>query len=78
MMSSEESGQEGDNEVMVVTALSWRSEQVSQLLKQLNLKVDAERSSQARRQVIPRVLSSHPSTQPMPYDDTLPLWLFKE
>ena len=29
MMSSEESGQEGDNEVMIVKALPWRSEQVS-------------------------------------------------
>ena len=36
MMSSEESGQEGDNEVMVVEALPWGNEQVSRLLKLLD------------------------------------------
>ena len=78
MISSEESGQEGDSEVMIVKTFPWRSEQVDRLLKQLDLKICAERTSQARRQTIPRVVSSEPSSRPYPHDETLPSWLFKE
>ena len=33
MMSSEESGMEGDEEVMLIRPLPWRSEQVNRLMK---------------------------------------------
>ena len=77
MMSSEESGQEGDEEVMIIRPLPWRSEQVSKLLKQLDQKLDAGRTPQARRQMMPRVVSSESSVRSKPLDDTLPSWLFQ-
>ena len=58
MMSSEESGMEGDEEVMLIRPLPWRSEQVNRLMKQLDQKVESSRTPQARRQVINRVTSS--------------------
>ena len=79
MMSSEESGQEGDNDVIVIKTLPWRSEQVNKLMNQLDKKVDVGRTPQARRQMMPRVVSSEPSlrSKPLDIDDTLPSWLFK-
>ena len=35
MMSSEESGHEGDSEVMIVKTIPWRSDQVNRLLKKI-------------------------------------------
>ena len=78
MMSSEESGHEGDSEVMIVKTIPWRSDQVNRLLKKLDHKIDAERTSQARCQMIPRVVGGEPSSRPLPHDETLPSWLFKE
>ena len=78
MMSSEESGIEGDEEVMLIRPLPWRSEQVNRLMKQLDQKVESSRTSQARRQVINRVTSSEPSSRPMPLDGNIPPWLFRE
>ena len=78
MMSSEESGMEGDEEVMLIRPLPWRSEQVNRLMKQLDKKVESSRTPQARRQVINRVTSSEASSRPMPLDGNLPPWLFRE
>ena len=63
-MSSEESGQEGDEEVMVVKTLPWRSDQVNRLFKQLDDKTNVNRTPKARRQVIPRTFSGEPSSRP--------------
>ena len=77
-MSSEESGQDGDEEVMVVNTLPWRSHQVNRLFKQLDDKTNVNRTPKARRQVIPRTFSGEPSSRPRPADDTFPAWLFKD
>ena len=77
IMSSEESGQEGD-EVILVKTLPWRSDQVNKLLKQLDQKISAERTPQVRRQVIRRVIASEPSSRSVPDEETLPCWLFSE
>ena len=77
-MSSEESGQEGDEEVIIVKTMPWRSDQVNRLIKQLDQKTQGERSSKARRQVIPRVFLGDPSSRIKPVDDSLPSWLLKE
>ena len=78
MMSSEESGQEEDEEVILVKTFPWRSDQVNKLLKQLDQKISAERTPQARHQVIRRVIASDPSSCSVPDEETLPCWLFSE
>ena len=77
MMSSEESDLEGDD-VICVKSLPWRSNQLCQLIKQLDQKIDSERSPQARQQLKARVFSGEPSSRPKPVaeDDSLPSWLF--
>ena len=71
-MSSEESWQEGDEEVIIVKTIPWRSDQGNCLIMQLDQKTQGERSSKARRQVIPRVFSGEPSSQLKPVNDSLP------
>ena len=60
IMCSEESDEEGGEDVISVKSLPWRSNQVWQLMKQLL--VDSGRSPQARRQLKARVFSGEPSS----------------
>ena len=68
MMSSEESGQEGDEEVILVKTLPWRSDRVN---KQLDKKISAERTPQACHQVIRRVVASELSSRSVPNEETV-------
>ena len=76
-MSSEESGFEGDEEVIVVKLLC-RSDTVNEMLKRLDDKITSERSSQARRLAKTRVYSGQPSSRSKPILGDLPKWLFKD
>ena len=60
-MSSEQSGEEGDEPVILVKPLLWRGEQVNKLFRQLEQKIAAERTPQARCQLMCRVVASEPS-----------------
>lgn len=65
MMSSEESGDGGD-EVLIRRKLPWRAERVNHFFTQLDDSVKAEKSSQARRQMKPRVSSEASSSRAIP------------
>ena len=78
MMSSEESEIQGDEEVLVVKPLSWRSDHVNEVMKRLDEKVLSEISAQAHRQAKMRDYSGQPSSRSRPILGDLPNWLFKE
>ncbi len=71
-MSSEESATDGEDEVMLVKTLPWRSEYVEELFWRLDYKALVEKSPQARRQMMHRVIGD-PSSRPRPIGD-LPSW----
>ena len=76
-MSSEESGMDEDEEVIMVKCLPWRSDQVNELLKRIDDRINRDRSSQARRQVKKRISSLQTSSRAKPGPD-YPAWLFKK
>lgn len=67
--SSEESGEE---DVIIVKTLPWRSDRVTQMFHQLDEKVQEGKSSQAKRQKKRRVVGVNNSTRPKP--SGLPKW----
>lgn len=76
-ISSEDSGMDSDEEVLIVKQLPWRSEQVNSLFKRLDQKVMQEKSPHARRQAKRRVVSSQASSRLKPLSQNYPAWLFK-
>ena len=54
-MSSEESGVDDENEVIIVKLLPWRSSYVNQMFTRLDEKAIAEKSPQSRCQMKKRV-----------------------
>ncbi|CAI8002039.1 hypothetical protein GBAR_LOCUS3312 [Geodia barretti] len=76
--SSEQRGEEGDERVVLVKPLLCRGEKVNKFFKQLDQKIAAERTPQARRQLMRRVVASDPSARTAPVEDNLPPWLFNE
>lgn len=71
-MSSEESGVDDENEVIILKSLPWRSVHVGQLFRRLDEKGLEEKSPQARRQMKKRV-TGEISCRPRPVGD-LPPW----
>ena len=71
-MSSEESGIDDENEVIIVKSLPWRSVHVGQMFRRLDDKGLEEKSPQARRQTKKRV-TGEISSRPKPVGD-LPPW----
>ena len=65
MMSSEESGEDEGEEVLIRRRLSWRAERVNDFFKKLDDNVWAEKSPQARRQMKKRMLGEA-SSRPLP------------
>ena len=72
-MSSDESGIDDDEDVIVVHPLPWISSEVDSFKNKLDQAILNEKSSQARRQTKRRLLGS-PSTRQMPKTHTLPSW----
>lgn len=77
LMSSEDSATEGDEDAIMVKTLPWRSDQVNQMMKRLDDKINSDKSTQAKRQAKPRVASISASTRSKP-SGSFPAWLFKE
>ena len=71
-MSSEESGMDDENEVIIVKSLPWRSVHVDQMFRRLDDKTLGEKSPQARCQMKRRV-TGETSSRPMPTGDH-PSW----
>ena len=78
IMSSEDSATEGDEEVIMVKTLPWRSDQVNQMMKRLDDKIHSEKSAQAKRQAKRRVASLSASYRSKPESRNFPAWLFKD
>jgi len=66
MMSSEESGEDGGDEVLIRRKLPWRAERVNHFFTQLDDSVKAEKSPQARQQMKPCVSSEASSSRAIP------------
>ena len=64
LMSSEESEIDGDNEVIKVKTLAWRSDHVNRMIKLVDDRILDSRSALARRLMKPRVYT--PSDRPRP------------
>ena len=74
-MSSDESGCNEDNEVIISHPLPWLSPRVIHFKSKLDEAALKEKSPQSKRQMKTRVEGS-PSTRPKPDDDTIPSWVF--
>ena len=74
-MSSEESGEE---DVMIIKPLQWRSERVDKFFRQLDEKSNACKTAQAKRQRKARVTSVELSVRPQSAADSFPAWSFLE
>ena len=72
MMSSEDSATKGDEEVIMVKTLPWRSDQVNQMMKRLDDKIHSEKSAQAKHRVASLSASSSRSK---PASGNFPAWL---
>lgn len=77
-MSSEDSATEGDDEVILVRPLPWRSDQLSELMKMLDEKTCSGKSALAKRQAKRRVSSMEPSSRARPASGSYPGWVFKK
>ena len=73
MMSSEESGNDGDDEILSLHPLLFRSAKVDHFFSLLDGKVKEEKSPQARRQMKRRVRGDV-STRPLPVGHNFPKW----
>ena len=72
LISSEESDDE--NDTIVVKPLPWRAPKVADFFKKLDVIIDEEKTSQAKRQRKDRVLSSLESSRPKPVAGGFPKW----
>ena len=70
-MSSDESGDNDGDEVILVHPLPWLSAEVTAFKQQLDEEIIKEKSPQARRQTKGRVIGC-PSSRAMPTED--PVW----
>ena len=75
VMSSEESGEEGGEEVIVSRPLPWLSANVTQFFRQLDDEGVKRKSPQAKRQMKTRKCGL-PSTRPKPTTEAFPSWEF--
>lgn len=77
LMSSESSGEEEGEEVIIVHPLPWISSEVGTFKKKLDNEIAKEKSPQGRRQMKRRVFGSA-SSRPRPLNPDLPSWALVE
>ena len=79
LMSSEESGVDKDNEVILVKSIPCRSEQVNDFFQRLDRRIQTDKSPQAVRQAKRRVPSALASSRPQPGSPSqYPAWVFRK
>lgn len=76
MMSSEESTDEGDEEVYLRRPLPWRSGRLTEMLKLLDSRFASNQSALSHRQSKRRITTDEHSTRPKPASGTYPPWAF--
>ena len=72
-MSSDESGEDEDEEILIIHPIPWLTADVVSFKQALDSEIKKEKSPQANRQTKRRMLGS-PSSRPIPDEDTLPAW----
>ena len=78
MMSSEESGNdEDDEEILKVLPLPWRARKVTKMFQQLDLESSKYKTPQSRRQRKRRVLGESSERARPDRDGNLPNWVFQ-
>ena len=70
LISSEESD---ENDSIIVRPLPWRAPKVTDFFKKLDVLIDEDKTSQAKRQRKDRVMSSTESSRPIPAS-RIPKW----
>ena len=75
-MSSEESANKDDEEILLVKSLEWRSSDVDTMFKKLDSKTLSEKSPQSHRQSKRRVIGRVISSRPEPVAGEFPSWVF--
>ena len=70
LISSEESD---ENDSIIVRPLPWRAPKVTDFFKKLDVLIDEDKTSQAKRQRKDRVMSSTESSRPIPASG-IPKW----
>ena len=78
LMSSDSSGEEEGEEVIIVHPIPWLSADVVALKKKIDQEIAKEKSPQARRQMKRRVLGSSSSRQRPTNTTDYPPWVFVE
>ena len=72
VMSSDESGEDDGDEIIVVHPLPWLSAEVVAFKQQLDEQLKKEKSPQARRQMKPRVVGAPSTHHALPNTFCLP------
>ena len=75
VMSSEDSGMEEDEEILVVRPLPWRSTRVDEMFDELDKKILSGKSPRSRRQMKRRKVGNS-SKRPRCTCDSIPKWAF--
>jgi len=75
LMSSEDSGTDDDDDILVVRPLPWRSSKVDQMFKELDKETLSGKSPRSRRQMKQRK-TGNPSKRPQCSIDGVPRWAF--
>lgn len=73
--ADEESNGESPRSVIHVKPLPWRASSVSRFCRQLDHKIDKQKTKRAKLQTLPRV-TGQPSTRPQPPDFPAGHWGF--
>lgn len=74
IMSSDESGTEDGNEVIITHPLPWLTTNVQHFKKTLDEASMKEKSPQAKRMIKSRMTGTV-SSRPQPTKDTIPVWI---
>ena len=72
-MSSDESGDDDGDDIILIHPLPWLSAEVKLFKQQLDEEIVKEKSPQARRQTKRRVIGC-PSTRSVPTNERFPAW----
>jgi len=74
-VSSEESGMEEDDEVIIIRPLPWLSSTVTEFKLKLDAETKLNRTPLARRQLKKRI-NGMPSDRARPATDNIPTWVY--
>lgn len=77
-MSSEEENNSDDETFLKTKPLSWRSEEYTKILEELDTKYERSMSNRSKRQMLKRVKGDMPSVRPKPIVKKEHEWVFAQ